>query len=426
MSKKIRESISKDASEVLVFSSGVLSQPHSLKTYWRTNPLAHFKSSRVLPLAHEEDIVILAATLDRPYYEWLRSIGFGPQTVIEYDQLEVQKSAEQMVVENPEPVIAAIQASGRKPLFVPYYSGSASHQAAKAIGAELFGSEEKTTLKFFSKDTFKEECERLEIPVVRGATHRVESGSELNFVELEQLVTQLLENHNAVILKGTLGASGSSLFTTSGNDVREVYEKMKANRDEEILVEPFLKVIASPNDQWIINRDREIFHLGLSAQLFEGLKHAGNLRGQYFSPRIFNEIQGISKKIVNHMHSEGYVGILGIDYIISDDGIFPIENNARFNGSTFSFGIIDNIEERLGPVACWKFFNAKTKPCSFTELTELIEPILYNNHRLNCVFPHDCDALHITGQFAPLLVAEDIYHIEYLEESLKSLGIERI
>ncbi|MCB0309603.1 MAG: hypothetical protein KDD42_00125, partial [Bdellovibrionales bacterium] len=120
------------------------------------------------------------------------------------------------------------------------------------------------------------------------------------------------------------------------------------------------------------------------------------------------------------------VGILGIDYIISDDGIFPIENNARFNGSTFSFGIIDNIEERLGPVACWKFFNAKTKPCSFTELTELIEPILYNNHRLNCVFPHDCDALHITGQFAPLLVAEDIYHIEYLEESLKSLGIERI
>ena len=71
------------------------------------------------------------------------------------------------------------------------------------------------------------------------------------------------------MVRGARGSSGSSAYQVDGEKVHEVIETLQANRDEEILIEPFLSVIASPNDQWIIDLNGDIHHVGLSAQLFE-------------------------------------------------------------------------------------------------------------------------------------------------------------
>jgi predicted ATP-grasp superfamily ATP-dependent carboligase len=56
--------------------------------------------------------------------------------------------------------------------------------------------------------------------------------------------------------------------------------------------------------------------------------------------------------VVINMAEFGYRGVVGIDYIVSDEGIFPVENNARFNASSYVSMIVDNIEKLTPPIPC--------------------------------------------------------------------------
>ena len=154
-----------------------------------------------------------------------------------------------------------------------------------------------------------------------------------------------------------------------------------------VIIEPFLNVASSPNDQWLIGRDGEITCLGMRDQICEkGMVHVGTLKGEKTSPDVLNYITETSKKIVNNMAEFGYRGVVGIDYIVSDEGIFPIENNARFNGSSYVSIIVDNIEKLTSSIPYWKFIKIKTASCSFLDLTERIKSVLYDGNKLNSVF----------------------------------------
>ena len=56
---------------------------------------------------------------------------------------------------------------------------------------------------------------------------------------------------------------------------------------------------------------------------------------------------------------------------------------------------------------------------------ERIESLLYDGAKLNSVFPFSCDALPETGNFAVILLAQDLDQISYLKESLKEMGVTR-
>jgi hypothetical protein len=115
--------------------------------------------------------------------------------------------------------------------------------------------------------------------------------------------------------------------------------------------------------------------------------------------------------------------VTGFDYIVAAEGIFPVENNARFNGSSYVNMIVRNIESLLGTVPVWKFIKIKTTPCTFIELTKRIDSILYDGNKSNSVFPFNCEDLSRTGNFAVVLLAEDMAQLELLETSLKELGV---
>ena len=60
-----------------------------------------------------------------------------------------------------------------------------------------------------------------------------------------------------------------------------------------------------------------------------------------------------------------------------EKGLFPVENNARFNGSSYVRLILDNIEKLKSPIPHWKFMKIKIPPCSFIELKEFLKNVLY-------------------------------------------------
>jgi len=416
----LRECISNSDDELVIFGADNFSQfPHRD---------ASIRSScdRALPSASKSDLVVLRGDQNRQYYDWLRSLELGPDNVIEYNQQSSEFSLSQCILRNPEPILNYIEKTGRKPVYVPWFSGQMEAEAAKIIGADLFGATEEATTQYNEKAEFKNICKELEIPVVAGRTFEVTPGNSENGGDMGRVILKLLAHHKEVIIRGTLGESGMSLYRTGGDDIQNLYDRIVASGEKKVIIEPFLDVVSTPNDQWAIGSNKTIHHLGLADQICEnGMVHIGTQNCPRPAKRVSDYIMETSRTIVDHMAAFGYKGVLGIDYIVTGEGIFPVENNARFNGSTYVRLIIDQLEKNDFSATCWKFIKIKVKPCSFSELIEKLGPLLYDGNKLNSVFPYNCNSIQSNGCFAIVLFSEDYNHLAHLEQSLGKIGIKR-
>ena len=420
--QSLRKSISNNDNELIIYGTDDFSQ------FSRRDASVNSKCDRALPVARGDDLVVLRGKLDRAYHKWLRSHGLGSDYVVEYNAQSRDMTLSELIINNPEPVKNIIRQVGKKskPVYVPWFSGCMETEAAKVLGADLFGATETATLRYNDKSIFKTVCRDLGVPVVEGTSFEMHPENNENCIEMENIINGYLTTSDTVIIRGTLGEAGMSLYKTQGNDISKIYQEIAVSGEKCILIEPFLHVMSSPNDQWAISRDGTINSLGMRDQVCErGMVHIGTLKGVKTSPDILDYITKTSAKIVTNMAEFGYRGVAGIDYIVSDDGIFPVENNARFNGSSYVSMIVDNIEELMSPIPYWKFIKIRTAACSFTELIERIEPVLYDGKKLNSVFPFSCDTLPLSGDFAVILLAENMPEIFNMEKSLEEMGIKR-
>jgi len=378
-------------------------------------------------VACRDDLVVLHGKLDVEYHDWLNSHDLGPKHVVQYEARSRDVTLSELIVSDPEPIKKIIQKTGRKPVYVPWFSGQMETKAAESLGADLFGASESATLKYNDKASFKAICSQLDIPVVKGHLFKMKPEDNENLLEMKEIINSYLSTCKTVIIRGTLGESGMSLYKTDGSNIPDLYREIANSGEKVVIIEPFLNVVSSPNVQWVIGRDGEIAYLGMRQQICEkGMVHIGTIKGEKIPADVFNYITETSLKIVNNMAEFGYRGVVGIDYIVSDEGIFPIENNARFNGSSYASMIVDNIEKLTSPVPCWKYLKIKAAACSFLELTERIKSVIYDGDKLNSVFPFNCDALPETGIFSIVILAQNLEQILYLEKSLKELGVLRI
>jgi hypothetical protein len=416
----LRKCISKSADELVIFGADNFAQ------FPRRGASIRSSCDRALPCASRNDLVVLRGKHDHEYYKWLRSYGLGPDHVVEYKESSNELSLSECIIRDPTPILKIIGEAGRKPVYVPWYSGNKEVEAANILGAELFGATEAATLKYNDKADFKDICRQLDIPVVGGDSFAVQPEDNANAREMARVINSHLSTSETVIIRGTLGESGMSLYKTTGNDLSGLYEQIAATGEKMVIIEPFLRAISSPGDQWTIDRNGKIDHLGVTDQVCEkGMVHVGTQHGPPISQRLHDLISHTSLKIVKHMSAYGYCGVIGIDYIVSDENVFPVENNARFNGSTYVRLITDKIRNVIPSIDYWKFIKIKTRPCSFFELADRIQAILYDGEKINSIFPYNCNSLSLTGDFAVILLAEDLNHLIYLEELLNERGVKR-
>lgn len=418
--QSIRTAISGNNDELVVYAADNFSQ------FSRRDATVTSKSDRALASARADDLVILRGELDRDYHRWLRSHCLGTDHVVAYNMPPNGKTLSELIVADPQPVQRKISEMGRKPVYAPWFSTQMEATAAEALGADLFGATASDTLKHNDKATFKAFCQELKVPVVDGVAFTMQPEKNDNFQQMQSLVERYLSTHDTVIIRGTLGEAGMSLYKTNGDDLAGLYQTIVESGEKVVLIEPFLNVTSSPNDQWVVDRDGKIIHIGMFEQICkEGMVHVGSLKGDGPAPQVFDAIKQTSLKIITEMAASGYCGLTGFDYIVAEEGIFPVENNARFNGSSYVSLIVHNIEELMGPVPAWEFIKIKTAPCTFSELNKRIDSVLYDGSKLNSVFPFNCEDLSDTGSFAVILLAENVDQLRMLEASLKALGVKR-
>lgn len=413
-----REYISDSQNDLIIYAADNFSQ------FPRRDSSIASRTDRALAVAQSNDMVLLRGRLDYEYHNWIRSLGLGSDLVVEYGADAQGLSLSELILINPDPVIEIIQKTNRKPVYVPWFSGKLEKEAAKVLGAELLGASEAETLKYNDKASFKNICIQLDVPVVDGVLFDMEAQSATNYSSMIHIVKRLLSTHRSVIIRGTLGELGTSLYKTTGNDIAEIYQSLLLSGEKTVLIEPFLNVFSSPNDQWIISRDGSIHHIGTNDQICSGgLVHAGNTNNVQLSEEALSSIYKTSHKILVKMASSGYIGVVGIDYIVTDSGIFPIENNARFNGSSYVNLIVDNITKSTGSAPIWKSMKVKIPPCSFSDLMRKLKDTLYNGINPNSIFPYNCEDLSETGNFSLIYLAENVQNFVSLEQIIKELNV---
>ena len=415
----LRKCISDDDNELVIFGADNFSQ------FPRRNGSVSSKCDQALAAACLDDLVVLRTTLDHDYYDWLRSCDLGSSHIVEYKAVSTDASLSELIIEDPGPVLKVIKEVGRKPVYTPWFSGALEAKTAHVLGAELFGAPQAITLKYNDKAEFKAICLKLTIPVVEGETFTFHPEDSANYQEMTSMVSRYLTTHEIVIIRGTLGESGMSLYKTVGTNLQDLYRTIADSGEKQVLIEPFLDCTATPNDQWAIGRDGTINHLGMLDQICEkGMVHVGNVKGRQSEQDVYDYIHDTSHRIVTDMAKSGYCGVVGIDYIVSEEGIFPVENNARFNGSSYVSMVVHNIELLTATsIPFWKFIKTRTSPCSFSELSGRLAPHLYDGSKLNSVFPFNCKELAGSGDFAIVLLAENLEQILQLEDFLKDICV---
>ena len=420
--RSLRKCISDNDNELVIYGSDTFSQ------FPKRNSLISLKCDRALAAASSDDLVLLRTTLDHDYYDWLRSCGLGPNHVVEFKTSSTGKSLSELIIEDPGPVLKVIKEVGRKPVYTPWFNGAMETKAADAIGAEHFGASHALTLKYNDKAEFKFICRQLSIPVIQGESFTFKPKGRANCQEMIAIVRRYLVTHETVIIRGTLGESGMSLYKTTGTDLEALYCEIADSGEKQVLIEPFLTLITTtPNDQWAIGRDGAINHLGMLNQICEkGMVHIGNLKGLQPDQDVYDYIHDASHRIVTDMAKNGYCGVVGIDYIVSGEGIFPVENNARFNGSSYVSMVVHNIEQLTATrIAFWKFIKTRTVPCGFQELIHRLGDHLYDGLTLNSIFPLNCKGVAFSGDFAVVLLGENLEQISRLEDLLSDMGISK-
>ncbi|PCI93097.1 MAG: hypothetical protein COB15_16930 [Flavobacteriales bacterium] len=414
--KAFKDCISDQEDELIIYASDSFSQ------FPQRNLSATSKSDRAIPVASSNDLVVLRGELDSEYHQWLRSFGLGSDFIVDYGEPPTGMTLSELIINNPEPIQKIIKKTGRKPVYVPWFSGDKENEVAKILEGDLFGAPESETLKYNDKASFKLICQQLNIPVVGGVSFKMQSLKEDNYMMMENIIKGYLQRYSTVILRGALGEFGMSLYKTQGDDIAEIYKEISATGEKIIIIEPFLNVSSSPGDQWVISRDGSINHVGMQDQICkEGMIHTGTINTVVHSVDDSAYIVETSRKIVNEMARTGYIGVVGIDYIVSDEGIFPVENNARFNGSSYPILIVDQIKQLNIEVPVWKFIKFKTTPCTFLELQNRLKLTIFDGEKSNSIFPFNCEALSDTGSLSFIFLAENKSQILELEEKVRDL-----
>ena len=415
--KAFKDCISDQDDELIIYASDSFSQ------FPQRNSSATSKSDRTMPVASSNDLVVLRGELDTEYHKWLCSFGLGSDFIVDYGEGPMGMTLSELIINNPEPIQKIIKQTGRRPVYVPWFSGDKENEVAKILGGDVFGAPESETLKYNDKASFKLICQQLKIPVVEGVSFEMLPLKDDNYMMMENIIKGYLQRYSTVILRGALGEFGMSLYKTQGDDIAEIYKEISATGEKIMIIEPFLNVSSSPGDQWIISRDGSINHVGMQDQICkEGMIHTGTISTVAHSIDDSAYIMETSRKIVNEMaKTTGYIGVVGVDYIVSDEGIFPVENNARFNGSSYPVLIVDQIKQLNIQVPVWKFIKFKTTPCTFLELQNRLKLTIFDGEKPNSIFPFNCEALSSTGNLSFIFLAENNSQILNLEEKVRDL-----
>lgn len=147
---------------------------------------------------------------------------------------------------------------------------------------------------------------------------------------------QVFPGCESFVLQGCTGAGGNDTYVINKSSWKRIVHQL--NSHEIYIVSPHLKNSYSVNIHALLGNN--IILLPASVQIIENEEDRLVYHGADFieyenvAKDIKTKITSLSRQIALQIKNLGYRGVIGIDYIIDESGVYFLEINPRFQSST--------------------------------------------------------------------------------------------
>jgi hypothetical protein len=249
---------------------------------------------------------------------------------------------------------------------------------------------------------------------------------------VRRAIEKYLDITGRVIIRGALGASGSSVFVVS-SDKDDVWQCLQViaqqGHTDRFLVEPFYDVDVSPNIGMFIDpRDGTISCVSVSDQILDGqVRHLGN---RFPSEALLaDQMVAAAARFCRWLRDQGTTGFLGFDFCeYCDPGsnkrrFFFAELNPRFNGATYPTHLLNRLNaQAMGDGSPrWRAFRALTMQTnlrSFSSLYAVHRDLLFDGREAAGIIPYNIGLLQ-HDKLMLAIVGETVADTEALEDEVR-------
>jgi hypothetical protein len=287
---------------------------------------------------------------------------------------------------------------GSEPLVVcPFFATPDAHALGRALGERLSrpvrveGGSPRLALRLHDKVAARSLAESLGIPVAPGEVVRTEpsnGGAAPDLSALRRAIERWSEPTGAVIVRGSSGSSGSSVFTSRSLTPRALIDAIGRRSDNSLyLIEPLFEARVSPNVEIVLEPGvPPARQVGVTDQVLgPDLVYTGSIhpsRATLASPMVEDSLA-----IAGWMRRRGFTGRIGFDFVEHRTGgrsaRFLTEINPRVNGASYPLTLLKRLAQlarnRGAPAPeAFRTGYLRVRMKDFGELSQASDSLLYD------------------------------------------------
>jgi hypothetical protein len=406
---------------------------------------------RALLIARPDDIVCLAGAVDKDYLQFLSSLGIGPRignVLVGSKNVHSDSnvSLSELIMRNRDALLRIKKLIKRdkkivlNPFIVTLNEFKLAATIERLLGNKVYllGGNSYIVDYANHKHNIRAKAVELGIRVPDGETVELklgQNGKPYDLTPIQVAINKYVHKTGRVIIKGSYGASGSSLVIveSSPESVKNALSKIANSSGNSIyIVEEMLEVTVSPNILMHIEPDyRRISSVCVTDQLLsDDLVHQGNAypSGATTLAEMISSAQGLSR----WLQGNGYSGLVGFDfgeYAVPGTGEFKhflAEINPRINGATYPKSLMEHLNRKQrqkgGPfIEAFLAKRIETKVGSFAELSELYGHLFFDPETARGLVPYNIGCLE-HGSFTLAFFGQSREEVFDMYEDFKVLS----
>ena len=405
---------------------------------------------RALVVARLDDVVCVADRVDKEYLRFLSNLGIGPKNgnvvVASKDfPRNYDSYLSDLLMNNNEAILTIrnLVEQGKKIVLNPYKATPSEFKLAtileKMLGRKVHLLGGNSDIVDYANHKHKVRAKALElgVPVPEGEVVELKvdrDGRPLDLTPLHSVIHQFINKTGRVLIKGSIGSSGSSLFVVENNteSIQKALREIAEKTDNRIyLVEIMLDVVVSPNILMYIEQgNSEILCVSITDQILtDHLVHEGNIYPT--RAKTLKEMMNSAHRMSKWLQAYGYSGFVGFDfgeYFNTEKGqldYFLAEINPRINAATYPKSLMEYLNKKQKQKG-WPYIeaflsaNVKTKAGSFAELSELYGHLFFKPKTAKGLVPYNIGCLEY-GTFTLAVFGQSTEEVMEIYKDFKAL-----
>ncbi len=405
-------------------------------------------AARSVLLARQNDIVVVASPVEKAFLEYFNDLGFeiNPQHIVVVADGTSEPLISMLMQDTDafNQIISLIDKNSSVVLLDTFtitekeISLAAKLEQLLPCSVSYVGAALDLAQAVNRKDVARQLALEANVPVAPAEliTDIFDNdGAGLKEDKFISAIKRQMRLTSGVVVKGAVGASGSSTFVINDEaDINELLQALDKRRDNDVyLVEPLFKLSSAPNATFWIDQETGTISLVNSTdqRLSEKLVFSGSVYP--CSAVLYQEIVEASERLAKHLYKIGVKGWVGFDFVEYYDEVaggykfFFSEINARYNAGLYAKAVFDIIQQkqRQNGLPIPSFYiteNLTVPPSCFAELKVIYQDLLFNPQAGVGVIPFNPGRLE-DGLASFICIASDLDDAKQLAVALREYDV---